>query len=852
MNAFFPLHALIETDMGVHSLWTLLNHAAEITNPELWRGKTVAVDASIWISQFRSVTANDDRDMGHRIVEGCLQRILKLLYYDIRAIFVFDGPAPALKRAEQRRRRVAQAAAEEAKILAKARRILNAQIASGALGHVSPVSLPSASTQERPARQPSAVKEPSRPQSVDVKDSRKRERNGKKVRDPIQEHLVDRETAEPTPDATLAFSESSISRFLKRSAAEADKQARRDQFAQLASVNQLDSRSGAYFGPLSALLAAEASAQSGHRQRTQVARLDLSSLRPQRLSDDEGVSTLSLLSPEEEEPPHRAFGAVRNSAVKPPSSNVPEIIVLSQSQDAEAAAGHTRVKLEESQDVIILDSSTPSSATSESSLDDDEEYSWELSDEEVDDAESDSEDDVESFTSESSVEILTKKSSKTNTSTPRPYAKVEDDSDPEFETVIFDGTPIKAKRRLPENLFRTPPKGFQGMPEGVSATRNHERQRGLQPDAAIRELQGKNEEKSGELEGGASSLWSSSSLVMDHRQDQSIRGELVELADLLRVCGIPYITAAGEAEAQCAYLNDAGIVDAILTEDSDAFVFGARCVIRGFFSRGYAKAYRSSTLDKLGLSRPVLMGLALLLGSDYSAGIPGIGTEGALHVLTGYLPSVHDAYPTPLTPSVVLQSIGNWLEEDRDSSFDSPKGADDIPLLQYAIRLQTLPLLRKKLPPLLAQYDGGLQALLALNASVLDAFADPKVHRISNADVHWGDPEWTELRRLAGIRCFWSPFDINQRIGTIEKEKTQRATHSHVQGHGGVAPSSAHHPILLTHFFQAITTRSELNGGEGVTKVLKENSEKEGYNPTCAPKTTLQRLRRLSWMLGDG
>ncbi len=38
--------------------------------------------------------------------------------------------------------------------------------------------------------------------------------------------------------------------------------------------------------------------------------------------------------------------------------------------------------------------------------------------------------------------------------------------------------------------------------------------------------------------------------------------------------------AAGEAEAELAQMNKLGIIDAVLTEDSDALVFGAQVVIR--------------------------------------------------------------------------------------------------------------------------------------------------------------------------------------------------------------------------------------------------------------------------------
>lgn len=45
--------------------------------------------------------------------------------------------------------------------------------------------------------------------------------------------------------------------------------------------------------------------------------------------------------------------------------------------------------------------------------------------------------------------------------------------------------------------------------------------------------------------------------------------------------GIPVLKAKGEAEALCAQLNSEGYVDACITSDSDAFLFGAKCVIKG-------------------------------------------------------------------------------------------------------------------------------------------------------------------------------------------------------------------------------------------------------------------------------
>ena len=38
----------------------------------------------------------------------------------------------------------------------------------------------------------------------------------------------------------------------------------------------------------------------------------------------------------------------------------------------------------------------------------------------------------------------------------------------------------------------------------------------------------------------------------------------------------------GEAEKACAYLNMIGRVDGVITEDSDVFLYGAKCVYKNF------------------------------------------------------------------------------------------------------------------------------------------------------------------------------------------------------------------------------------------------------------------------------
>ncbi|XP_065178962.1 flap endonuclease GEN-like isoform X2 [Sycon ciliatum] len=111
-----------------------------------------------------------------------------------------------------------------------------------------------------------------------------------------------------------------------------------------------------------------------------------------------------------------------------------------------------------------------------------------------------------------------------------------------------------------------------------------------------------------------------------------------ECVDLLSCLGIPTIKANGEAEALCALLDAAGLVDGCITEDGDAFLYGAKVIYRGLSTSSkemeVSRYSMSQIEDKLGLNRRKLVSLAILLGCDYLPhGIPGVGKETALKLL---------------------------------------------------------------------------------------------------------------------------------------------------------------------------------------------------------------------------
>ncbi|KAK4059210.1 hypothetical protein Trihar35433_11097 [Trichoderma harzianum] len=120
--------------------------------------------------------------------------------------------------------------------------------------------------------------------------------------------------------------------------------------------------------------------------------------------------------------------------------------------------------------------------------------------------------------------------------------------------------------------------------------------------------------------------------------DEVTQTMITECQALLRLFGIPYITAPMEAEAQCAELVRLGMVDGIVTDDSDTFLFGGTRVYKNMFnSNKFVECYVGADLDKeMSLSRDQLISLAQLLGSDYTEGLPGVGPVTAVEILSEF------------------------------------------------------------------------------------------------------------------------------------------------------------------------------------------------------------------------
>ena len=139
---------------------------------------------------------------------------------------------------------------------------------------------------------------------------------------------------------------------------------------------------------------------------------------------------------------------------------------------------------------------------------------------------------------------------------------------------------------------------------------------------------------------------------------------ITECQQLLKLFGLPYVTAPMEAEAQCAELVRLGLVDGIVTDDSDIFLFGGTRVYKNMFNQAkFVECYLSSDLEKeYSLDRHALIRIAHLLGSDYTEGLPSVGPVTALEVLSEFhtLEAFADWWASvQLNPKLSLEDAAN-------------------------------------------------------------------------------------------------------------------------------------------------------------------------------------------------
>lgn len=147
--------------------------------------------------------------------------------------------------------------------------------------------------------------------------------------------------------------------------------------------------------------------------------------------------------------------------------------------------------------------------------------------------------------------------------------------------------------------------------------------------------------------------------------------EIDLLRKLLDNLCIPHHRAPAEAEAECARLQELGIVDGVYSDDSDTLMFGCTLLIRDHRlgegksakkSDTHVRVYRASKIyERYGLDRSGLVMFALLSGGDYDTkGLEGCGAVAAHHAAKYY-----NGRLSKMLMGVPLRDLDLWAEELR-------------------------------------------------------------------------------------------------------------------------------------------------------------------------------------------
>lgn len=115
-----------------------------------------------------------------------------------------------------------------------------------------------------------------------------------------------------------------------------------------------------------------------------------------------------------------------------------------------------------------------------------------------------------------------------------------------------------------------------------------------------------------------------------------------QFIEKLNNIGVKYLVAPYEADAQLAYLERKGIIDAILSEDSDLLVFGAKCLLTKLDQ--YGDCVEINRMDFTACRDVSLVGwsdaefrcMAILSGCDYLPSISGMGLKTAHQLVRKY------------------------------------------------------------------------------------------------------------------------------------------------------------------------------------------------------------------------
>ncbi|KRX59194.1 DNA repair protein, partial [Trichinella sp. T9] len=231
---------------------------------------------------------------------------------------------------------------------------------------------------------------------------------------------------------------------------------------------------------------------------------------------------------------------------------------------------------------------------------------------------------------------------------------------------------------------------------------------------------------------------------------------LDECEVFLRLFGVPIVKSLAEAEAQCAWLEQNQISEGTITDDSDIWLFGGQHVYRNLFvKKKLVQYFDMNTIKELyALNREKFILLAMLVGCDYSQGVENLGVVTALEIIAEFNSAAQQS-----TPIETLVSFRQWFQSaplPGESTF------------------------RTRLRKLCCHFPGTFP-----DQCVYDAFLNPKVNHFHAEDFKWNLPDLDAIRRYAEENFNWSKEKTDQHLLPVMKKlgRTHCENQSRISSH---------------------------------------------------------------------
>ncbi|XP_072388907.1 DNA excision repair protein ERCC-5-like isoform X2 [Diabrotica undecimpunctata] len=228
-----------------------------------------------------------------------------------------------------------------------------------------------------------------------------------------------------------------------------------------------------------------------------------------------------------------------------------------------------------------------------------------------------------------------------------------------------------------------------------------------------------------------------------------------EAQELLELFGVPYVVAPMEAEAQCAFLDEIELTNGTITDDSDIWLFGGKTVYKNFFNQSkYVMEFKSESIEHhFKLSRLQMILLALLVGSDYTTGIQGVGPVTALEILASFPPSEQHEF------TLSHHQLLSGLKEFKSWYLKGKTGGPGRSVLKNKLKNITF---ADHFP----------------NPQVIEAYLDPKIET-SKDPFSWSKPDIIGLTIFAEQKFGWTMKKteeiLNPIIKRLEENHSQKS-----------------------------------------------------------------------------